>query len=300
MIKVIEFNIEEEVFIAPDGWDYISAKQLVRIGYILGNPKLTEGERGMAALCVLMGVDVKPLTAKGVKRLKTIKQMNAHALHQVIYSEDGLGFLWGETNMTAYTLKQFWHRGLLYVGPPKHMLKLSTIELGMAMTFWDAYEQSGDMAYIDKLIALIYRPLNPFFWWKIFNYGADGDRRMPLNDFWHAKRARRFAKLKSGLKMALAIQFLGHLKSFQNKHTFVFKQPKQKPDSAEKPMKAKGNFNPMRWIEIAMNVAEKGTLGTYKDVERVDAGRFFAYLNMTMREQKKKEQEMKKLNRGKK
>lgn len=291
--KQVIFDIDGVDYTSADGWDSMTRDEFIKVATVMANRGLSEPERGMLAMLILMDVQMRWFGEDA--RLKTLRSLNAYALRDIIYGEEGLKWLWEENTMTAYLVQNFWYKGVKYIGAPDAMLKVTAAEMSACMTYWDLYCTTMDMPHLDMIVAILYRPVNLLWWANIWKWGANGDKRMPLNSYWLKRRADKMRGLDAGLKMAIMIQFIGALNQFHGQHPYVFKKKGRNTDNTKQPKPAATQTDTLRWHKLEMLVAEKGVLGALPDVERTDKDRFFVYLNKIMKENAEAAQRMKKL-----
>lgn len=286
---MVEFDINNNKFVCEDNWNEFTRKRLIYVASIIANKTISEIERAMLILSYLFGIKI-PIFGKPKGRNLEFTKLPGNAYWDMVYGPQGINWINKESNLTNYTIKGFWHKFMYYTGPADSMLNISTAEIGFCLTYWQSYHQTKDTKYLDFIFSIIYRPVNPFSFFKKYNYGYNGDTRAELNTASFTKRAKKFASLHAGLKMAIVIQFIGNVEEFKGRYKSIF--PKRRTDN-EEGKQNEAALDTMIWQKQMIRVAEKGIFGPLPMVEKTDKDRFFTYLDMITRESLQAQKQLK-------
>ncbi len=264
-------TINDIEFTIPTSYNDLDEKEFGLICQLLANN--TPGNQ-LKTLFYLLKLQL--FNWRNRKRNQVIKLLNAEWIHTLLTDNTLLGWILEEPKLTKYFIQSFWCRGIYYVGPSKRILNISASEFVFAYTFYKQYSQTKDVKALNSLIAVLYRPLNPFYLLNAFSYGFTGDQRISLNTFLFEKRIKRFSRLPDHLKLGIFMQFSSAWAQFETKkeYEYVFRKV---GDSNVKE-------DPFVWEKIMMKMAEQGTFGAYNDVQKMDKDRFFLCMQKNIEE----------------
>jgi len=229
----------------------------------------------LTALYCLLGLN--RWTWKTRKQWKLVLTMDAAWLHTLLTNVDLLGWIWSKPEISNYPIKSFWHKGIKYHGPSGNILNTNASEIVFGYKFYKSYSQAEKTEILDRLIALLYRPYNPFTFLKQFQYGYTGDVRLPLNGYMFNKRTKRIASLPKHIKTLIFLQWATSWDEFQNRDANKLIFPKVQMDGT-------GKEDPMAWEKIMLRMAESGVFGSYNEVEKMDKDRFFMNMSRNIEE----------------
>lgn len=134
-----------------------------------------------------------------------------------------------DSRLTANLVPKFKIRGKTYYGPAGKLFNITLSEFIHAETNLGRYLKSKDIQYLDRLIAILYRPEDP-------EYDPDsikftGDRRMPFNDHQFELRAKKIRKLNQNLKICIFLFYTGCQWWYQQQFPHVFAHKAKKSDN---------------------------------------------------------------------
>lgn len=258
-----QITINEFEFTIPTSYQELNKKQLLLVGELIAN---NTAENQLKVLYTLLGLN--KWTWKTRKHWKLILTLDSVWLHTLLTNVDLLGWIWSNTQIKEYRIKSFWYKGIKYHGPNGNILNTNASEIVFGYKFYKNYSIDQKEAFLNRLIALLYRPYNPLSILKQFTYGYTGDVRMPLNGYFFNKRIDRLSKMPKALKTIIFLQFASAWDEFQNREANKLIFPKVQMDT-------KGKEDPMAWEKIMLRMAESGVFGTYNEVEKMDKDRFF-------------------------
>lgn len=165
-------------------------------------------------------------------------------------------------DVTDVPFHSFEINGVLYHSPAAGCLNLRALEFNFAEDALSAfYENRKDnpataTEALWKLMAILYREGK-----KKYDYekNPDGDCRQPYNDHTTTYHARQLAQLPVKYAYATLMWYMACRAEWQKNYPEVFPEG----DSGEAPPPIPGYFMLMR------SIAEKGTYGSFKDVEQM-------------------------------
>lgn len=267
-----QITINEFEFTIPNNYQELNKKQLLLVGELIAN---NTAENQLKVLYTLLGLN--KWTWKTRKHWKLILTLDSVWLHTLLTNVDLLGWIWSNTQIKEYQIKSFWYKGIKYHGPNGNILNTNASEIVFGYKFYKNYSIDQKEAFLNRLIALLYRPYNPLSILKQFTYGYTGDVRMPLNGYFFNKRIERLSKMPKALKTIIFLQFASAWDEFQKRDVNKLIFPKVQMDT-------KGKEDPMAWEKIMLRMAESGVFGTYNEVEKMDKDRFFMNMSRNIEE----------------
>jgi hypothetical protein len=264
-----KITIQDVEFDIPTGYNELSRIQLLVVGRLMAD---NTGVNQLKCLYSLLGLKIYKW--KDRKRLKLIKELPAEWLHTMLSDQTILGWLFNKSSLTNYPISKFQFRGVTYHGPRKNILRLSVIEFVLGFMLYRNYHKTKKTENLNKLVALIYRPYNPFSIFRRWSYGYNGDIRMPLNDYLFERRFKRFEHLSDDIKTAIFIQWSGAWEEFQDSELAKLVFPKLS-EKQKKTLKE----DPYAWQKIMFSIAESGVFGSLRKVEKMDKDQFILRIN---------------------
>jgi hypothetical protein len=263
---MLELKLDNNVYECEGNWNELSRRKLLALMEVLATPA-TEGTR-------MLGICSQMLQLKGNRLKKFIKQTPPIWIHHLCTDEQCLGWIRDQGELlTEYTLRSFVHRGIPYQGPPKRMLRVPLVEMIATRMAFKRYCDNKKAEALDELVAILYRPINPFWWFKIWNKRWTGDKRLPLNDWTLKRRVKRFAKLAPAIKLAILKQYTGALQQFEDQYPMVFKKTGE----------GGGGEDKRGWINL-MFAMSGGIFGTLEQTEGTDSTEVFMKLEFDIKE----------------
>ena len=258
-------------FVIPTGYDELSKKDFKVVCKLLVN---NTADNQLIGLFYFLKVRLWNWRQR--KKNAIIKMLDANWIHTLMVDTSFLGWMIAPPKITKYFISSFWCGGIYYTGPPKKILNITASEMVFAYTFFKQYSQTSEEATLNRLLAVLYRPMNPLSILRSFAYGYNGDKRMPLNTYLFEKRVTRFAKLPMHTKMGIFLQFSSAWAQLekQKAYEYVFNSV-QKSNAKE---------DPFVWEKIMMKMAESGVFGNYNEVQKMDKDRFFLCMQKNIEE----------------
>ena len=238
-------KINNDTFQCPSIWNELSAVQLLRIAelsrlhlnhfefktlmlpYLLGLQAMTIEERilegetcfffkeGKKNIYILAAVDISYIIQKFDFLFKISKEkstdtavsepLEVYALH---------------SRLTKSIIPYITVAGTKFYGPADGLSNILFQEYIHTETFMSKYSDTGDITFLDKIIAVLYRP-------QVDNYDPEnifyqGDRRELFNDFIINKRAALISKVDINLKYAIYLFYTGCINHIQKLFKEVF------------------------------------------------------------------------------
>lgn len=245
-------------------WNELSRKRLVGLCRALITAPHREAQ-WLSGMCYLLRLKARRLFVD--KRMRQIMELAPEYKYDILKSPEMLGWLEEPEGLTNYTIPHFWFRGKLYMGPPKRMMRIPIIEMVGSRLALRRYFKNETPESLDEMLAILFRPLNPFWIFKINAQGWTGDKRVPLNDYTTQRRAKKFRALDPALKVAILKQYRGALAEFEKRHASVFQAGE---DEDEEPRDDGGRG----WINLLFDLSG-GIYGDKPKTEQADCGEVF-------------------------
>lgn len=132
-----------------------------------------------------------------------------------------------DSHLTINLVPKFKVNGITYYGPSSKLFNITLSEFIHAETNLSRYVKTKEIQYLDKLIAILYRPQD-------HKYDPDspqfnGDRRAPFNDHRIDDRAKKISKLTHNLKICIFLFYTGCQWWYQQQFPHVFSSNGKKP-----------------------------------------------------------------------
>lgn len=133
----------------------------------------------------------------------------------LVFAASPLKFLFTENNGVQTIQSQLYLnkipvieiRGKKYYGPDSALYNIRFAEFMRLEALYEQYVNTGDSRFIDKLIAVLYRPADPNS--KPESPSFSGDIRIPFNDHIAMKNEKRISKLSESTKLAIRLFYEG-------------------------------------------------------------------------------------------
>lgn len=132
-------------------------------------------------------------------------------------------FLVESVALTRLPEPAVWVHFRRYHGPADALNNLRFLEFVFADSYFVAYAQTQHVQWLDKLLAVLYRPGR---WWGT---AAAGDRRQPFNEHLVGRRAERLARLPDDQKLVLLTWYRGCRQALEQRYPRVFAAPREAP-----------------------------------------------------------------------
>jgi len=220
-------------------WNEWTKEQLLNVSELAGM-ELPIDEFCLKALFLLTGLKVWK---------KREKFINVEACYYVRHGKDNV-YLIGERDLTYMTMSirdnffkkilqkgeesyifdsqlfenkivGFLHDHVYYYGPQKGLANLIFEEYIYSETYFDRYSSSKENKYLDKLIAVLYRPQKEV---DEMNPEYDGDKREKFNAHLIEARAKELASLSDKYKTAIFFYYSGCRYFLSKQFPEVFKE----------------------------------------------------------------------------
>ncbi len=112
-----------------------------------------------------------------------------------------------------------------YYGPSDNLINVSLIEFSKADTYYLKYLKTKDEAWLNKMIAVLYRPKKVPYRPKAIDF--DGEIRQQYNGEHVAAREKKFTRLPIPTKKAILINYQGVRNNLEKCYPHVFRTRKK-------------------------------------------------------------------------
>lgn len=204
------------------------------------------------------------------KFLRLIKQVPFREL--TTYIE----FIFTDLKLTKFP-KSVKIGGIEYFGPADRLSNVSIEELNFAYKFYFDWISTKDISALDRLVTTLYRPATN---------EIKGDVREAFNEHLIQSRGSIFPKLKEEQKISIGFAFKGSVEYMFSKYPVIFPVSKSKT-------KSKPKYHSMVPMINAMFMGENQPLGPRSEVIKTNAYIFFDVAQETVKDDKKRELELK-------
>jgi hypothetical protein len=196
-------------------WDELSAKQLLLLMPVLYGKYPDLVRQRLDALRILLGVSTSLLL-----RFKPVQMIELKPLTEFL--------LTGECTLSRQLLPVVRLGLRRYHGAGAGFDNLRFLEFVFADSFYQAYLDTKEEAWLDKLLAVLYRPA------RLRGGRAAGDWRQPFNDNLLERDTARLARLPQATKLAILTWYRGCRYGLQQRYPLVF-TPSQEQQAASRP-----------------------------------------------------------------
>ena len=223
-------GIKPQTIAYPSTWNEMNKKQLLFATQFL-NSNLLISEFRVKAVQAFLGkknelfkqyalIKRAQDKAKGERAVIDFWQNKLTHLDELIYCiSESLSFIYKDASLT----KQLLPRVLNLYGCADNMSDLSFIEFAKADIFFSSYRNTNDIQYIDKLVAVLYRPARlSWYFTRWFNYTAK--KRVDFSDECLKRNLTRISKLPIEIKQAILFHFTSCRSAIVAKYPNVFTQ----------------------------------------------------------------------------
>jgi len=198
----------------PSEWNELSQKQLLYVSKLF-SAKFTLVEFRVRALFEFLSI--------GKKTFKRITPEDAFTLCE------SLDFLNTEVSLTRNLIPVIKAGLRKYHGPADAMVYCTFGEFTLACSALDEYQKTGEVKYLDELVAILFRPMKVF--WFILKYFTDNqDPRGKFMNRTLKKRAGSIAMVDHCVKYSIYLFFNGVLNSLPALYPYVYKQKGETED----------------------------------------------------------------------
>ncbi|MDF7810513.1 hypothetical protein [Hymenobacter sp. YC55] len=223
-MKKIEVVIDGRERLVAQSWNDLTEAQLLRVCLVHGTPYDSPGPLYQALLQAVFQVP-----------LRTIRQLN---IVQLVELKPLVRFL-KEPSECAPLTKQLlpslpkisWRQLLspkLY-GPRESFLNLTFTEFIYADTYFLRYLQTNEEVWLQRLVAVLYRPQRADYDPAAVTYG--GDRREDFNEHLVEGRVRHVARVPHHLQYAVLLWYRGCRRELERRYVRVFSSDNQQKAS---------------------------------------------------------------------
>ncbi len=262
----------------PQHWDEMSTKLYIKICSLLASKQ----DSALSKIKILQAVfNMERWFYKPSLRIKTLLTLPGIHMHTILHDKGILGYIFSATGPKTMLVPCFRHRLRTYYAPPTALTNVCTEELIAAWYAFAQFAKTQDNKYLDKLIALLYRPHRKISRRDAFDIRFAADRREPLNQLKWDQRIKQIATLDHGLKIAILKQFSGHWAVFENKYKAVFPKGKKTDTS--------GNGSSL--LKLMYDVSGN-KFGTLEQTAKTNADDVFFFVEMEIKRNKKAEAKM--------
>jgi hypothetical protein len=231
----------------PSEWNELTRHHLELIaGLCFGNLNLNEMRFKSFLLFYIAGIHVKEMDAfrdpESKSELLYQVSLADHSVaylspKQIVTIADGFDFIFerkekdGEitsvsldSKLTKNLIPRFKVRATHYYGPSDRLFNISFAEYIHAETNANRFLKDKDVTYLDKLIAVLYRPERSDVHPGSEEY--NGDRRIKFNDHKIDERAEKISRINHNLKYAILLFYQGCQRWYHQQFPHVFSYKK--------------------------------------------------------------------------
>lgn len=236
-----EARINNTVIRYPSQWDELNRQQLeIIVGLSLMN--LTEMSFKTHLLLHLANIHVEkgeeifnpddPSEQLFKVKLRYSKSLFVSSL-QIAALANGFDFLFNksetidtdqhirlESQLTVNLITSFKVAGTTYYGPSDKLFNINFSEFIHAETNLKRFNETKEIKYLDRLVAVLYRPQDKHYDPESPDY--KGDRRAPFNDHRIDERAEQLRKLNHNIRMCIYLFYVGCQWWIQQQFPHVF------------------------------------------------------------------------------
>ena len=207
-------EIDGKSFLMPSDWNELTRKQVLFISRLF--------QEQLTMMDFKLRVLLKILTI----RQKVMKRID----HEDVYFLcESLDFLNTEVSLTRNLIPVIKAGLRKYHGPADAMVYCTFGEFTLACSALDEYQKTGEVKYLDELVAILFRPMKVF--WFILKYFTDNqDPRGKFMNRTLKKRAGSIAMVDHCVKYSIYLFFNGVLNSLPALYPYVYKQKGETED----------------------------------------------------------------------
>ena len=220
MIEVIVND--KQRFNVPQAWNELTSRQLADVAPFIFKPEITLADRTKIAYHICgFGYDV-------------LRHNNEFLCQEILIKVLPLiTFLFEKINLTRQVTTeikvgrkfQFFGTRMLY-GPADNFDNLTIAEFSDCESCLTEYQQSKDVIWLNRFIAILYRPRNKSA--DPAKPGYTGDLRQPYNFYLNDLIAAMVEKIPDGVKMGVMLWYVGCRTSLTTDYQFLFNSKSDK------------------------------------------------------------------------
>lgn len=271
--KMNQLILDGKEYRVPGCYNELSKDQLLKIVAILhGNHNLKDAK--LMVLLILLNVK---------KDLNLQWKMTYMTDEQIYDATTFTDFVFEKQNgLTKNLLPQIFVGHKFYYGPSDNCSNLVFIELIKAFTAYENYIANKDVAHLNRLVAILYRPKKLRYNPESEDY--DGDIRAKYNDHLVQLRANYMKDLAPPVKLAILMFFDACRERIIASFPHVFKK-------ADTPSTGTGSSSGSAYADLLRKMA--GSPMNYEKMAYVPATTALYDLNETIAEDKERERKSK-------
>lgn len=260
-------TVEEITAVLPGKWNELTPKQLLYIASMWQTWRDTM-QRGNTMLHYKVALFIELLNNPESEKKKIIEWLGLIKKTDVnIFCT--LDFLFNDITLTKNILPTISLGAFSkYYGPADGLANVSIGEFSFAITFYNRYSKTKNVADLDKLVAILYRPKNK-------NFEDTGDMRKPFKKHFIEAYEIEIRQLQLKYKQAVYLYFIGCMESFSRRYPFVFSKAEGSSSGQGTP-----------FINIIIELAG-GKFGTFDQTFEQNADIVLTELNNLLKPNKK-------------
>lgn len=268
IVKITSNDTTEEITVVlPSKWNELTSKQLLYIASMWQTWRDTM-QRGATMLHYKTALFIELMNNTEAEKKKVIEWLGMIKKTDVnIFST--LDFLFNDITLTKNLFPTL-SLGVFskYYGPHDGLANVSIGEFSFAITFYNRYSKTKNIADLDKLIAILYRPKNK-------NADETGDARKPFKKHLIEAYEIELRQLQLKYKQAVYLYFIGCMEAWSRRYQFVFSKAEGSSSGSGTP-----------FINIIIELAG-GKFGTFDQTFEQNADIVLTELNNLLKPKKK-------------
>jgi hypothetical protein len=244
-------NIGRSSYLIPSKWDELNEKQLKQMTKLI---QLNHDPIDLAKILFLIQTLSLPWWQKIKLQYFYFFQANTEERGDLLYCTRSFE----EFRMiTSQKIKYIRCTFVRLYGPDSGLANCTFWEYIKAEQYFLNYLEKKDPIWLDKLVAVLYRPSI-----EKFNPSIHEDRRIPLNDVSVRYRTKQMEKVSAETKVAVLIWFDGCRSSLIKNFPIVFKKPSA-TQNTQSP-KAQSGAASQSWMNLISELA--GSMDNYEKI----------------------------------
>lgn len=108
-------------------------------------------------------------------------------------------FLFKKNELSTWLIPAFYFRFRKYYGPKSKLSNINAEEFSLCELCYEKFQETKDIAFIDALAAILYRPRRFF--------DIDDDIRMPLRAYSREIRTKKFKKISEKMRWSIYLNY---------------------------------------------------------------------------------------------
>jgi hypothetical protein len=196
-------------------WNELSRRQLLQLAQAHGQEFPSAAHQHEALLHILLQVPRRVF-----QRLNGVQRIELRRYARFLREPQE------NASFTTQLLPVLWCRLRRYFGPRDNFRNLRFHEFIFADTYFLRYVQTNDEAWLDQLVAVLYRPQRAGY--APYSVKYEGDRREDFSEHLVAARAQRLARLPHYVKYAVLLWYRGCRHNLERRYDYVFTESTQK------------------------------------------------------------------------